>query len=60
MIRLNGPCPVCHLPDGFHEDEAAGPHSAARDRIPAHLKRHSNTVLRREGRRLAVSVSGRL
>ena len=40
-------CPVCHAPDGFH-DEA--PHSAAREAIPAELKRPSNSALRREAR----------
>lgn len=41
----NRPCPVCSAPDGFH-DEA--PHSAAREAIPAALRRPSNSALRRE------------
>ncbi len=43
----NLPCPVCSAPDGFH-DEA--PHSAAREAIPARLRRPSNSALRRERR----------
>jgi hypothetical protein len=40
-------CPVCGAPDGFH-DEA--PHSAAREAIPAELRRPSNSAVRRERR----------
>jgi hypothetical protein len=42
-----GACPTCQATGGFHED---GPHRAERDRIPAHLKRPSNTAARREQR----------
>lgn len=46
-------CPVCHAPDGFH-DEA--PHSAACEAIPDELKRPSNSAVRRERR--AGTVDG--
>lgn len=41
------PCPVCSAPDGFHDE---GPHSAAREAIPARLRRPSNSAVRRERR----------
>lgn len=46
-MHRNRPCPVCEAPDGFH-DEA--PHSAAREAIPAELRRPSNSAVRRERR----------
>lgn len=49
----NRPCPVCSAPDGFHDE---GPHSAAREAIPAELRRPSNSAVRRERR--AGTVDG--
>ena len=40
-VVLNGPCPICGLPDGFHRDEPVGEyegHRHARDTIrPSHF-----------------------
>src|SRR5688500_3025922 len=47
-------CPVCRAPDGFH-DEA--PHSAAREAIPAELRRPSNSAVRREQRAAYVAAN---
>lgn len=46
-------CPVCHAPDGFHDED---PHSVARAAIPTELKRPSNSAMRRERR--AATVDG--
>lgn len=42
-----GACPTCGASGGFHD---GGPHSAASAVIPPHLKRPSNSVIRRERR----------
>lgn len=47
------PCPICGALYGFHDEE---PHNEANARIPAELKRPSNTAVRadrREERRAA-------